>query len=212
MPSVEFVVTPLPEVSDPPLQQIYKRLINPYFTPAAVRAEDETRALVTRMIDEFIEDGECEFMAAFARPFPGRLFFEAFLNAPPDEAEMMNAHSTAAVTPNKPDSPAAWRAMFEWIAEFVERRRHEPHRGDVVDAVLTAEVDGRPISDAEIIGVIQLLILGGLDTTAGALGQFMIRFSQEPEIPALIRRRPELLNDAVEELLRLDGPFVSLAG
>ena len=211
VPPVEFVVTPLPEVSDPPLQQIYKRLINPYFTPAAVREhEAETRARVTRMIDEFIADGECEFMSAFARPFPGRLFFEAFLNAPPDEAEKMNEYSTAAVTPNNPESPAAWRAMFEWIADFVEQRRLEPPRGDVVDAVLAAEIDGRPINDAEINGVIQLLILGGLDTTAGALGQFMIRFSQQPEIPALIRRRPEVLNDAVEELLRLDGPFVSV--
>ena len=80
--------------------------------------------------------------------------------------------------------------MHAWISDFVERRRRQPPRGDVVDAVLAAEIEGRPITEDEIIGVIQLLILGGLETTAGALGQFMIRFCREPEIPALLRADP----------------------
>jgi cytochrome P450 len=58
--------------------------------------------------------------------------------------------------------------------------------------------------------LILLLILGGLETTAGALGQFVIRFAQEPEIPDLLRTRPELIPSAVEELLRLEGPFVCI--
>ena len=84
-------------------------------------------------------------------------------------------------------------------------------RGDVVDAILGGEIEGRPITEEEIIGMIQLLILGGLDTTAGALGQFMIRFCHEPDIPELLRREPDLIPDAVEELLRLEGPFVAIA-
>ena len=81
----------------------------------------------------------------------------------------------------------------------------------MVDAILDAEIEGRPITEDEIIGMIQLLILGGLDTTAGALGQFMIRFCHEPDIPELLRQKPELIPDAVEELLRLDGPFIAIA-
>ncbi len=60
----------------------------------------------------------------------------------------------------------------------------------MVDAVIHAEIEGRAITQMEIIGVLQLLILGGLETTAGALGQIMIRFCEEPEIPALLRRNP----------------------
>src|SRR5207248_2990854 len=56
-----------------------------------------------------------------------------------------------------------------------------------------------------------LLILGGLDTTAGALGQIMIRFCREPETAQLLRRQPELIPGAVEELLRLEGPFIAIA-
>src|SRR5262249_28721335 len=66
---------------------------------------------------------------------------------------------------------------------------------------------GRPITDEEVMGIIQLLILGGLDTTAGALGSMMIRFCQAPDVFALLREQPDRIADAVEELLRLDGPF-----
>jgi cytochrome P450 len=100
--------------------------------------------------------------------------------------------------------------MFAWMHAFIGQRRQEPPRGDVVDAILAAEIDGRPITDGEIFGIIQLLILGGLETTAGALGQWIIRFSRQPEIPARLAREPGLVPDAVEELLRLDPPFVSV--
>ena len=67
-----------------------------------------------------------------------------------------------------------------------------------------------PITEDEIIGTVQLLILGGLETTAGALGLMVARFCREPEIPALLRAQPELIPSAVHELLRLDPPFVSV--
>jgi cytochrome P450 len=91
------------------------------------------------------------------------------------------------------------------------QRRARPPVGDVVDAVLAAEIEGRPITDHEVVGVVQLLIFGGLETTAGALGQFVVRFCEDPSLAELLRSRPELLPAAVEELLRLDPPFVAVA-
>jgi hypothetical protein len=136
---------------------------------------------------------------------------ELVLNAPPDDVGGINDMATAASVPTNPDRGKAWQGMHAWISQFVETRRHQPPRGDVVDAVLAAEIEGRPIAEDEIIGVIQLLILGGLETTAGALGQFMIRFCREPEIPALLRAHPERIPDAGEELLRLEPPFIAIA-
>jgi len=210
--NTNMVVKAIPEHLDPPEHRVYKRLINAWFTPAVVAGyEDETRALVTRLIDGFIERGRCDFMADFARPLPGLAFFDLVLHAPPDEVAEINEMATAASMPTNPKRGEAWQGMFRWIAAFVERRRNEAPRGDVVDAVLAAEIDGEPITDENVIGVIQLLILGGLETTAGALGQFMIRFCHEPEIPALLRARPDLIPDAVEELLRLEPPFIAIA-
>jgi cytochrome P450 len=211
IPATEMVLPAIPEHLDPPEHRIYKRLINPYFTPAAVAPyEEPTRAIVTRLIDGFIESGTCDFQTAFARPFPGLAFFELALGAPPDEAERVNALSTAAQDFSNPGAKKLWGELVQWIKDFAQQRRSQPPRGDVVDAVLSADIDGRPITDEEVWGVIQLLILGGLDTTSGALGQFMIRFAEQPEIPALLRSQPELIPQAVEELLRLDSPFAGV--
>jgi cytochrome P450 len=212
VPVAPVAVRNIPVEVDPPIQRTYKRLINTYLSPAAVAPwEPATRALATRLIDDFVEDGNCEFMEAFARPFPSRAFFELGINAPPDDIDMVASMASRASTPNDPDAAACWAGLSNWVTEFLDMRRRRPSRDDVVDGVLHAEIDGRPITDEEVVGIIQLLILGGLETTAGTLGLMMVRFCEQPEIPALLRARPELIPAAVEELLRLDGSFVAIA-
>src|SRR5207344_404597 len=147
-----------------------------------------------------------DFMDAFAQPFPGLVFFDQFLHAPADELMEINRLAAIASTPYTQEAIEARINILGWIGEFADRRRDEAPKGDVVDAVLAAEIEGRPITREEIVGVIQLLLFGGLDTTAGALGMIMVRFCNEPAIPELLRARPDLVPDAVEELLRLDGP------
>ena len=211
VPVSPIAVRNLPVEIDPPLQRIFKRLINAYFTPAAVAPwEERTRALVTRLIDDFVEGGECDFMAAFARPYPALSFFESAINAPADDVEKVAYLASKSGTPNDPEAASCWAGLSQWINDFVEQRRAGQPRGDVVDAVINAQIEGRPITQEEIIGTVQLLILGGLETTAGALGSMMIRFCQEPEIPELLRQDPSRIPQAVEELLRLDGPFISI--
>jgi cytochrome P450 len=209
IPHQETTMLAIPEVVDPPLHRVYKRLINAYLTPAVVRRyEEPTRVLIDGLIDEFIEAGTCDFMPAFARIFPGRAFFEFVLNAPSDQVAHLNDLATGVSMPTNPDIAACWAGLAGWIDNLVEQRRGLPRSDDIVDAILHADIEGRPVTHEEVRALIVLLILGGLETTAGALGHFMIRFCQEPEIPALLRHRPELVPDAVEELLRLDTPFV----
>lgn len=202
----------LPVTVDPPLQREFRRIVNPHFRPAVVGEwEAGTRALVNRLIDGFVEKGECDFMEAFARPLPGLAFFEFALHAPAEDLAEVNRLATMASLPPSADSDRnPHLELAGWIAAFIARREKEGPRGDVVDAVLAAQIEGRPITRAEAIGTIQLLILGGLETTAGALGMGMLRFCEHPEIPALLREKPELIPAAVEELLRLDGSFVCI--
>jgi cytochrome P450 len=209
IPHQESTMLAIPEVIDPPMHRVYKRLINAYLTPPVVRRYEElTRALINGLIDVFIEAGTCDFMPAFARIFPGRAFFEFVLNAPSDEVAHLNDLATGVSMPTNPDMAACWAGLAGWIDSLVEQRRAMPRRDDIVDAILQADIEGRPITHEEVRALIVLLILGGLETTAGALGHFMIRFCQEPEVALLLRDRPELVPDAVEELLRLDTPFV----
>jgi cytochrome P450 len=211
VPSPPSSMKILPVTIDPPLQRTFKRLLNAHFTPAKVAPWTEpTRQLVNHLIDGFIERGECDFMTDFARPFPGLAFFGQALHAPADDLEEVNHYATMASLPHLPESRECLMKLAAWIGKFVEQRRQEGPRDDVVDAVMNAEIEGRPITREEVIGCIQLLVLGGLETTAGVLGAAMLRFCEQPEIPALLRARPELIGKAVEELLRLDGSFVCI--
>jgi cytochrome P450 len=204
------VVRSLPVQADPPEQRIYKNLTNPFFTPTATASwEDGTRAIVTRLIDDFIEDGRCDFMASFAREFPSRAFFELALHAPPEDLEEVSRLASTSSIPNHPASRESWMGLARWIRGFVADRRRQGPRGDVVDAVIEAADAGR-IPEDDAIGTIQLLILGGLETTAGALGLAMLRFCRQPHIADLLRAQPELMPKAVQELLRLEPPFVSV--
>ncbi|CAO5154349.1 Cytochrome P450 [Frankia sp. AiPs1] len=211
VPNVGEQMKIFPVTIDPPLQREFRRLINSYFRPAVVAEwEDETRVLVNQLIDGFIERGECDFMADFARPLPGLAFFDLALHAPAEDLEQVNEWATMASQTHLPDYQDYIMQLAVWIAGFVEKRRETGPRGDVVDAILDAEIDGRPITIEEAIGTIHLLILGGLETTAGVLGMAMQRFCAHPEIPAALRKRPELIPNAVEELLRMDGSFICI--
>jgi cytochrome P450 len=122
----------------------------------------------------------------------------------------LNEMATGASMPTNPDRASCWAGLTNWIDEFVQLRRGQSRRDDVVDAILHATIEDRPVTEDEVRALILLLILGGLETTAGALGQFVIRFTEQPEIPTLLKDRPDLIPRAVEELLRLDGPFICI--
>src|SRR5215469_6566037 len=149
------VVRNLPVEADPPEQRVYKRLVSPYFTPAAVaKWEQPTRNLVTRLIDGFIDDGTAEFMNAFARPLPSLAFFALAINAPEEDLDHVAYLASKSSTPKDPKARECWLGLYQWIKEFVARRREEEPRNDVVDAVIGATIDGRPLTQDEIIGTV----------------------------------------------------------
>jgi cytochrome P450 len=201
----------VPITLDPPLHASHRQIVSPYFTaPAMSRLEDATRKQARELLSTFHSSGSCEFMGEFARPYPGLILFHEVLHAPTDEISDINELATHAGIPGHPKEQQSWVGMVEWVRAFVERRKSTPPHGDVVDAIIGAHVNGEPLPPAEVIGTLVLLIMGGLETTAGALGHFFVRFAQTPEVPEGLRQQPELIPEAVEELLRLDVPFVHL--
>lgn len=212
VPNIPVEIPALPEQLDPPKHRIFKDLVNRYLTPEVVASnEAATRALIDQLIDNFIERGECEFMTDFAERLPGTILFDCYLNAPREQLQELGELARAASVPLSEEGQAKRQLILEWVRDFVALRRRSERRDDLVDAIIHADIDGRPITDDEILGVIQLLVFGGLDTTAGALGHMMVRFCHQPEIANQLRSRPELIPDAVEELLRLDSPFIFIA-
>ena len=103
------------------------------------RYEDGTRRLVTRLIDAFVEDGRCEFMDAFARPLPGPRVLRARAARRRGRGAGQRPRHRG-VHPDAPRRAEAWQGMASWIGDLVAAAGRGP-RGDVVDAVLAAEIE-----------------------------------------------------------------------
>ena len=197
---------------DPPEQTEYRHVLNPFFTPARVQAfEPGVRELVTELIDGFIEDGSCDLMSQFAREFPGRMLYKFIFNLDPDEVSTVQRWARQCITqPDHPETPEASLKWGQWTFEFIQRRRQGPRQDDVIDALLRAELEGRPLTDLEVLGALTILILGGFGTTADAVGNAMYRLALDHDLQERLRSHPDEIGDAIDEFLRFDPPVAML--
>ena len=172
IPHNDSTALAIPEHIDPPLHREYKRLINAYFTPTVVaQYEDRTHALVHRLIDDFIEKGECDFQEEFAVPFPAMAFFEFVLNAPSDEVVRLSELSTGASNPTNPDVGRLLEGPHR-LDRRLPRAAPDASRREATSSTPSWPPRSKagPSPTPRCRAIILLLILGGLDTTTGALG------------------------------------------
>ena len=100
--------------------------------------------------------------------------------------------------------------MEHTITEAIAERRREP-RDDVISILLEAEVDGQPITDDAVYSIVELLISGGVGTTASLVSQTLVHLYRHPDQRTRLAEHPELLDRAVEEFLRVFSPTQALA-
>jgi cytochrome P450 len=199
MPPIDF---------DPPVQRDYRRILNPYLTPKrVVEFEPGIRAMVTELIDGFIENGSCDLSPDFARPFPGRMLYKYLFGI--DDAEVPKVQTwTYQMTddPLNPETPQAQRNWNQWVRDLIVRRRSTPRQDDMIDGLLHARVDGQALSDDDLVGCIQILILGGFSTTTDSMLNTMLRLAQDPVLQDRLRNDLGLIPKALDEFFRFDPP------
>jgi cytochrome P450 len=214
----ELVESPLgyfPPISlDPPLHQKWRVLLNPRLTPKALASfEPGIRAIVTELIDGFLEEGHCDFVSQLARLLPSRMFFQVLFGiGDPEEVDRCLVWSDKVIyeQDGSPEFLEAMAAWVNWIAEFVSVRRAGPRREDLIDSLLFGTIDGQPLSDRDITGAIQILTLGAFETTSDALSAVMLKLTEFPEVQARLRGDPSLIPTVFDEILRVETPVISL--
>ena len=196
---------------DPPEQRWYRNTLNPYLSPAAVkRWQPFIDEVVRASIDEKIEQGRIDFVDDLANVVPAVLTL-AMLGIPLKKWLLYSEPAHALVyTPE--DSPEAEQVreqnvqMAMDLLANVNEIRHEPRPG-VINALLSMRIDGEPVPDIEILGMLVLLIGGGFDTTTALTAHALEWLSQNPEQrQRLSRDRDTLLDPATEEFLRFYTP------
>jgi cytochrome P450 len=104
---------------------------------------------------------------------------------------------------------AASAEMKAYLAKAMPRRREHP-ADDLLSRLATAEVDGDRLSDDEILGFFQLLLVAGSETTTNLIGNAVLCFAEHPDVPARLRTTPELLPSVIEEVLRYRSPVQAM--
>jgi cytochrome P450 len=196
---------------DDPEHKLYRGVVNPYLSPAAVkRWEPFIDEIVRASLDEKIEGGRIDFVDDLANIVPAVLTL-AMLGIPLKKWSIYSEPTHASVyTPeNSPDIArvmAMHREMGLDLFKSMLEIRDNPRPG-LVNALVQMRVDGEPAPDLEILGMLGLIIGGGFDTTTALTAHAVEWLSEHPDQRELLsRKRDTLLDSATEEFLRFFTP------
>ena len=210
--------------TDPPVHTTYRKVLNRVFTPARVRAlTPGIDAIVTQLLDAFIPNGCCEFVADLALPLPG-MFIAEQLGLDRSQYRTFRRWAEAMLCLANRPTMTMEQAMVEveveleaqhFLAAEVDKRRAEPS-DDLISLIVHAaageESDGDPsgFSMNELQDLMHQLVTGGFETTTGGLATAMMLLATHPDQQRLLRERRELLPNFIEESLRFDSPVQGL--
>ena len=210
----------LPDIDNPRHDQI-RRMIQPRLLPNRIaEREDAVRAVVRGLIDVWRYRGSVDLAQELAWPMPNEVFFD-LLGLPSARAEgrAQLERWVHELKDRKPDdarltpvAKAATAGIQNYFVDLLHERRARP-RNDLVTHLVTADIDGVPFAEAdfgpasEVLGLMMVLFLGGVESTAGLTGTLFKLLAENPGQRALLRENPALIPDAVEEAIRLATPL-----
>jgi cytochrome P450 len=199
---------------DQPEHGRVRRLASAAFTPRRVaRLRDHIRQITVDLIDGLPADGEFDVMSRLANPLPAIVTAE-MLGVPTTDHEMLKSWSQdfAEMLGNFQHNPGraakVLKSVEEMVAYFgaaVTAEATRPTEG-LINALVTAEVDGDRLTDEEIVANVIVTMVGGQETTTNLIGNGLLTLLRRPEELERLRADPELMPSAVEELLRYESP------
>ncbi|MCC5885393.1 MAG: cytochrome P450 [Gammaproteobacteria bacterium] len=205
--------------NDPPAHSRCRQMVDNPFTPRKVRSElrGSIDEIVEQTIDAFIDDGECDFVKAFAEPVP-LLVIADQLGVPREDAPKFKIWSDASVAPlgmmispeEHVECTRRVKEMQDYFLEAFESRRREP-RDDLLSHLLHVREEGvEPFSTEEMVSITQQLLVAGNETTTNALAAGMQLLIENPDQQRLLREDPSRIRIFVEEVLRVESPVQGL--
>lgn len=196
----------IPLSIDPPAHAPWRILLLKHFGPPQVRElEPFVREWAERLISKLDRATHCDFVKSVAEPMPLSVFM-VMMGLPLERFDEFRHLVLTALTPPEPGEDMAERMgvhgkIMGILAELIEERRREP-RDDFVSRLLTEQMDGRPLTQPEMMSICYLLFLAGLDTVVNAMTYGMRHLAADPELQERLRRDRSLIPDTVEWLLR----------
>ncbi|GLZ49058.1 cytochrome P450 [Actinomycetospora sp. NBRC 106375] len=209
---------------DPPEHGRLRKLVTAAFTRRRLeRFADDVAARARRLIDEVAGDGHCDLPSQVTDDFPLTNLAE-LMGVPESDRGLLLAWTNRVIgyqdpehadvvrdehgRPVNPRSPAMLAEMFAYAGELADHKRRHP-ADDVMTALVEARVDGESLDDTELAMFFFLLTIAGNDTVRSALPGGVLALVEHPEQYRLVRERPDVLPQAIEEMLRWHPPVLT---
>jgi cytochrome P450 len=212
-PAVDTMLT-----QDPPLHRRYRGMVNQAFTNRRVAAlESHIEDVCHQLIDRFSANGTCEFVESFSKRLPMTVIAEQ-LGVPLEDYDLFKTWSDAFVaqlsrmaTPEEEIAAARLIVEFQkYFAERIEERRRNPREDIISDIVHARFEQERPLEMAEMLSILQQLLVAGNETTTHAISEGVLLLIRHPDQFQKLKADPELIPDMVEEVLRLSTPTANM--
>jgi cytochrome P450 len=201
----------IPEQLDPPEHGKYRRLLAPFFTPGAMsHLEVHAREICGSLLDVMVSHGQGDFVDDFAGQYPQIVFLRYILNLPLEDMDtFLGWEHNIMRHPRDPETAeASSKDLWDYLRGTISDRSAHPIEGDLLSELLAGTVDERPVTEDEVLDMAWLLFLAGLDTVTSALSFSFHFLATHSEHRRQLIENPELIPQAVEELLRYHS-FVS---
>ena len=198
---------------DPPDHTRLRKLVSQAFTPRTIETlTPSVEKLVGEALDQIADGGTVDLIDALAFPLPFTVI-SLMLGMPETDTARLRGLSSVVVrslepVPDEDTVRAIVQAeieLAELATEAIEWKRKHP-ADDLLTALINAEEGGDVLSDEELRAQLILLYVAGHETTVNLIGNGALALLRNPDQLALWRERPDLDENAVEELLRFDSP------
>jgi cytochrome P450 len=187
-----------------------RKLAGPAFSPKTIEPLAPFFAsLANELIDNFIDKGSCEFMSEFAEPFSARVITgllgldNELWPKVADLATKLGYVFSVTIKEDLPLIEEGLQGILDISNELISKSRLST-KDDFVGTLLKATLEGKAITDEELLSLVSLLIFAGFDTTRNQIGLGIKTFSKHPKQWKLLGENPDLSRVAVEEIMRVN--------
>ena len=200
-------------LSNPPQHTFYRSLVQQAFTPRAIAEwADRITEISEALLDERGDAANWDMHDDYAFPLPVIVIVE-MLGVPGDDLQKFKYWSDITVEAMGAEDPTPWaEEMMElgaYLLDAIRQRRADP-RDDLISELVTAEQDGKGLTDEELLGVVNQLFVGGNETTTSLITNMVWRLLQDRPLWERLVADPSLIDAAIEESLRFDPPVLGL--
>lgn len=200
-------------VSDAPRHTRVRKLVGSAFTPPVVRAlQDGVTRVVAELMDDALAATPCEFASSVARPLPTHVIC-SFMGLPRADWELVGQLTTDGIDSDDEETRlAANSELFLYFSEIIRDRRRRP-AGDLVSTILRAAADAQEtgtasFSDVDLVVNLAGILIGANETTRYAVAGGLVALAEHPAQWARLRCERNLVDTAVDEVLRWVSPAV----